>query len=222
MSNGRRWRLVGLGVLMSAGSVFILLLGINDPGNGVLLDIAGAVTTLVFVPLTLFLIYAAVRLRGADTGSQSAMPLFRRNSDPDLARTLTCMLTAEDGVWAISWLSDNTKKEPPEFEAASLTEAADQAATAALALWSTLPLIPGAQLDFAIYPRRHAKIGAIYDISGGPGDFTARQFQGSEREVRASSLEGLVEAVSQQPGGDIAVLRWVRPFAELPTDALNT
>jgi hypothetical protein len=54
---------VGLGVLMSAASVFILLLGINDPGNGVLLDIAGAFTTLVTVPLTIFLIYGALRLR---------------------------------------------------------------------------------------------------------------------------------------------------------------
>jgi len=64
MTSGRRWRLVGLGVLMSAASIFILLLGINDPGNGVLLDFAGAFTTLVCVPLTLFLLYAAVRLRG--------------------------------------------------------------------------------------------------------------------------------------------------------------
>jgi hypothetical protein len=149
------------------------------------------------------------------------MPLFRRKTDPLLARTLTCMLTAADGVWAISWLSDNIKKEPPEFEAASLTEAVEQASTAALALWSTQPLIPDAQLDFAIYPRRGGKIDAIYEISGGPGDFTAREFQGSNREVRAPSLDGLVEAVSREPGGDAAVLRWVRPFAELPTDWLD-
>jgi hypothetical protein len=220
--NAQRWRLVGLGVLMSAGSVFILLLGINDPGNGVLLDIAGAFTTLVFVPLTLFLIYAAVRLRAADTGSQSTMPLFSRKTNPELARTLTCMLFAGDGVWAINWMSDNARKEPPEFEAASLTDAVEQAATAALALWSPRQLVPGARLDFAIYPWRYGKNGAIYDISGGPGDFTARDIVGSNREVRAPSLEGLVEAVGHEPGGDAAMLRWVRPFAELPTDALDS
>ncbi len=60
----RRWRLVGLGAIMSAGSVFILLPGINNPREGLLLDISGAVTTLFFVPLTLFLLYGAIRLRG--------------------------------------------------------------------------------------------------------------------------------------------------------------
>jgi hypothetical protein len=217
MSNGERWRLVRKGVLMSAVSIFILLLGIYSPRDGLFFEVVGAIGTIFFVPLTL---YAAIGLRGADTGRQGRMPQFRRKTDPLVARSLTCMLTADRGVWAISWLSDDKKKEPPEFEAASLTEAADQAATAALALWSTLPFIPDAELDFAIYPRRRGEIAAIYEISGRPGDFTAREFQGRNREVRASSLDGLVEAV-QEPGGDMAVLRWVRPFAELPTDALD-
>jgi hypothetical protein len=149
------------------------------------------------------------------------MPLFPRKTYPDLAGVLTCLLFAEHGVWAINWMSDNTKKEPPEFEAASLTEAVDQAATAALALWSTRPPIPGARLDFAIYPWRYGRNGAIYEISGSPGGFTARDTVGSNREVQAPSLEGLVEAVSHEPGGDAAMLRWVRPFAELPTGALE-
>ena len=222
MSNRQRWRLVGLAVLMSVVSVFILLLGIYNPRDGLFFDVAGAIGTLFFVPSTLFLSYGAIRLRGADTGEPSTMPVFRRKTSPDTAGLLTCMLFAEEGVWAINWMSDNTRKEPPEFEAASLTEAVDQAATAALALWSTRPLIPGAQLDFAIYPWRYGKNGAIYDISGRPGDFTARDIMGSNRQVQAPSLEGLVDAVSQEPGGDAAMLRWVRPFADLPTDALDT
>jgi hypothetical protein len=87
---------------------------------------------------------------------------------------------------------------------------------------STLPLIPGAQLDFAIYPWRYGKNGAIYDISGRPGHFTTRDIMGSNSEVQALSLEGLVEAVSHEPGGDAAMLRWARPSAELPTDALES
>lgn len=221
MSNGQRWRLVGLGVLMSAGSVIILLLGINNPSDGLLFEIAGTITTLFFVPLTLFLFYGAIRLRGADTGRQSPMPLFRRKTNPAIAGVLTCLLFAEDGAWAINWMSDNARKEPSEFEAANLTEAVDQAATAALALWSTRPLVPGAQLDFAIYPWRYGRNGAIYEISGGPGDFMARDTMGSDREVRASSLEGLVEAVSHEPGGEVAMLRLVRPFAELPSERLD-
>jgi hypothetical protein len=99
--------------------------------------------------------------------------------------------------------------------------ATGQAATAAPALWSTRPLVPGARPDFAIYPWRYGRNGAIYEISGGPGGFTARDTVGSNREVRAPGLEGLVEAVRREPGGDAAMLRWVRPSAELPTDALD-
>jgi hypothetical protein len=222
MSNAQRWRLVGLGVLVSAASVFILLLGINDQGNGVLLEIAGAFTTLVTVPLTLFLLYGAIRLRHPLISEAKPMPLFRRKTDPALSRLLTCLVFAKADIWEGSWMSDNTRKEPPEFEAASLTEAVDQAAAAARELWSTLPPVPGAELDFAIYPWRYGKNGAIYDISGKSGDFTARDIQGSDREVRAASLEGLVEALGREPAGDIAMLRWRRPFAELPTDALES
>ncbi len=150
------------------------------------------------------------------------MPLFRRKADPAAARMLTCLVFAKAGSWEVSWMSDSTRKEPPEFEAASLTEAVDQAAAAAQTLWSTLPPIPGAEVDFAIYPWRYGRNGAIYDITGGPGGFTARDIQGSDREVRAASLEGLVEALSREPGGDVAMLRWVRPFAELPTQALES
>ncbi len=206
---------------MSAGSVFILLIGINNPRNGLLIEIAGAITTVFFVPLTLFLFYGAIRLRHADSGTQSPMPLFRRKADPALARVLTCLVFAKSDSWEVGWMSDNTKKEPPEFEAASLTEAVDQAATAAQALWSTLPPIPGAEIDFAIYPWPYGRNGAIYDISGGPGGFTARDIQGSDREVRAASLEALVETLSREPAGDIAMLRWRRPFADLPTEWLD-
>jgi hypothetical protein len=62
VSRMQRWRLVGLGSLMSAGSVFILLLGINNKHDGLLFEIAGVITALFFVPLTLFLFYAAIRL----------------------------------------------------------------------------------------------------------------------------------------------------------------
>ena len=62
MNHMQRWRLVGLGLVMSAASVFIFLLGINNPHDGLLFEIAGAITTLFFVPLTLFLFYGAIRL----------------------------------------------------------------------------------------------------------------------------------------------------------------
>ncbi len=146
------------------------------------------------------------------------MPIFGRKTSPDTAGMLTCLITVEAGAWAISWMADNTRNEPPEFEADSLTEAIDDATRAALALYVVGPQLPGAQLWFAIYPWPYGRHGAIYDISDSSGHFTARDIIGSNREVQASSLEGLVDAVGREPGGDVAMLQWVRPFAELPTE----
>jgi len=36
-----------------------------------------------------------------------------------------------------------------------------------------------------------------------------------------SLVLGIYNPRNHAPGGDIAMLRWVRPFAELPTDALE-
>ncbi len=62
MSTSRqRWQLVGLGLIMSAASVFILIDGVSGSG-GLPFEIAGAICTLFFVPLTLILIASALRL----------------------------------------------------------------------------------------------------------------------------------------------------------------
>lgn len=148
------------------------------------------------------------------------MPLFSRNRPPDTgAWSLSAYVEEEEEEegWRVTWFGE-TKTEPPELEAASLTEVTDIAATAALAMYSLGPKPPGAVLGFAIYPRKAGKKGVLYDVSGGPGQFKARDMQGSHQEVEAADLEQLVEAVRQNAGADIAMLRWVRPFAELPME----
>ncbi len=57
----QRWQLVGVGLIMSAVSVFILIDGVSGSG-GLLFEIAGAICTLFFVSLTLILIASALRL----------------------------------------------------------------------------------------------------------------------------------------------------------------
>jgi hypothetical protein len=146
------------------------------------------------------------------------MPLFGRRSRATPA-LLTGVISADDADWAIFFVGDGMK-EPRRFTAASLTEAADQATAAALAMNIARPL-PGAALQFAIYPWDYALNAPIYDISGTLGEFRARDTQGSDREIMAGSLEGLVEALRTEPAGDRAMLRWERPFAALPTDALE-
>jgi hypothetical protein len=150
------------------------------------------------------------------------MPLFSRNRHraPETG-SITCIVSADEDGWHVSWIGEGSN-EPPDFQpSGSLTEVTEQAAKAALALYEVSPKPPGAELQFAIYPWDYGADGAIYDVSGSPGLFKARDIQGSEREVEAESLEGLVEAVRHEPGGDIAMLRWIRPFAELPAEWLQ-
>lgn len=149
------------------------------------------------------------------------MPVFGRNRQPPAdAWSLSADVEEEEACWRVTWFG-NRRNEPPDFQAASLTEVTDLAATAALARYVAGPQPPGAVLGFAIYPRKSGKTGVLYDVSGRPGQFEARDVQASARQVQAASLEELVEAVRQQAGADIAMLRWVRPFAELPVECLE-
>jgi hypothetical protein len=146
------------------------------------------------------------------------MPLFGRNRQSSVDEwSLSATVEEDEEGWHVSWFGDG-KTQPPEFEGAGLTEVTDLAATAALALYAVGPKPPGALLGFAIYPRKAGKKGVLYDVSGGPGGFKARDMQGSHQEVGAADLEQLVEAIRQNAGADIAMLRWVRPFEELPIE----
>jgi hypothetical protein len=142
------------------------------------------------------------------------MPLFRRNVRRKCG-LLTGVVSERRGKWEIFWIAESTRYEPRQFSAASLTEVADQATTAALVKYMTGSYVPDAELQFAIYPWDYGRDAPMYDISGGPGEFRARDIQGSDREIAAESLEGLVVALSAEPSGSVAMLRWVRPFAAL-------
>ena len=79
-----------------------------------------------------------------------------------------------------------------------------------------------AELQFAIYPCDYGNAALTFDVSGCPGSFTAtNMFDDSGPDVSAGTLEELVAEVRRQPDGAAAMLRWPRPFAELPTAALG-
>jgi hypothetical protein len=195
-TGSRRWRLVGLGVIMSFLSILILLVRIGNPGRGLFVDIVGIVTTLFFVPLTVFLLYAAVRLgrrqahsaNASHARSEIAMPVFDRNRQSAVtAWSLSATVEEGEEGWRVSWFGDG-KTQPPEFEGAGLTEVTDLAATAALAMYAVGPRPLGAMLGFAISPLKVGKKGVLYDVSGGPGHFKARDMQGSHQEVESRRL----------------------------------
>ncbi len=148
------------------------------------------------------------------------MPLFGRNRQSAEDASLSANVEENDDGWRVTWFG-NAGPEPVPFEAAGLTEVTDMATAAALAVYAGSAKPPSAVLAFAIYPLKPSLKGVLYDVSGGPGSFVARAMQGSHEAVEAATLEQLVSAARQQAGGEIGMLRWVRPFAELPTNLLD-
>jgi hypothetical protein len=148
------------------------------------------------------------------------MPLLGRNRRHrrEVADLITATVAQTGDGWLVLWWSDGAV--PEKLTAPSLTEAVDQAASAAAALYATGQPIPGAELQLAIYPWEYEAGAPIFDISGGLGHFTARDIQGSERIIEGASLEDLVALAEQVPDGPTSMFRWTRPVTALPTSGL--
>lgn len=133
---------------------------------------------------------------------------------------LTGIISERDGVWEIAWVGDGSRQ-PRRFEAPGLSEAANQATTAALSLWVVGPADPDAELQLAIYPWDYGDKAPMYDITRRDGVYQAHDIVTASPDVAAPTLEELVGQIALQPLGNQAMLRWVRRFADLPTDALE-
>jgi len=151
------------------------------------------------------------------------MPLFGRKSR---ARNelLTAIISAgtgpHDGEWEVIWIGQGGK-EPSRLVTTSLSSAAEQATTAALAHFAEGRLIPEAELQFAIYPWDYGKMGPMYDITTEVGQYQAHDIVADCPDIAAPTLEKLVEQMAVQPRGNEAMLRWVRRFQDLPTAAMG-
>jgi hypothetical protein len=123
-----------------------------------------------------------------------------------------------DGEWEVIWIGQGGK-EPRRLVTMSLSEAAEQARTAALAHFAESRLIPEAELQFAIYPWDYGKMAPMYDITAEAGQYRAHDIVAGSPDIAAPTLEELVEQMAVQPRGSEAMLRWVRRFQDLPTAA---
>lgn len=162
------------------------------------------------------------------------MALFRRRGHIQ-SSLLTAVISAgwdvHEGEWEVIWIGEGGRvwfqepeKVPARMVATSLSEATDWATTAALVLFVEGRMTPDAELQFAIYPWDYGKDAPIYDVTLSEDGFTAREMSDDDDDapvISAPTLEMLVEEMRGQPGGDAAMLRWIRPFADLPTAALE-
>jgi hypothetical protein len=132
-----------------------------------------------------------------------------------LANLITAMVAPRRSGWEVSWASDG--KTPREFSEQSLTGLVERAAQETAALYANQRQAAGAELQFAIYPwEGGGDIDVILDVSGGPGNYVARDIQGSGITFTAESLEELVSAAERYvPDRNRAMFRWERKVSEL-------
>ncbi len=131
--------------------------------------------------------------------------LFGKKSLP--AQLLTGLVGPDkEGGWSVSWVGDGVW--PKDVRAWTLTQAVDDAVTAVTDLYASFPPVNEAELQFAIYPWNYNG-GPIFEITKQGSEFAAHDTMGSNRTVRAASLEGLIEAIAPQ-ANDNAMLRWIR------------
>jgi hypothetical protein len=151
------------------------------------------------------------------------MPLFGRKGRArnDLLTAIISAGTGDhDGEWEVIWIGQGGK-EPRRLVTTSVSEAAEQATTAALAHFAEGRLIPEAELQFAIYPWDYGEMAPMYDIIAEAGQYRAHDIVADSPDIAAPTLEELVEQMAGQPRGSEAMLRWVRRFQDLPVVAMG-
>jgi hypothetical protein len=131
------------------------------------------------------------------------------------AQLLTALIGPCEKGWDVSWTGAG--RGLPRLTAATLTEVADQATAAAAQYYSSRPAqTADSEFQIALFPYYYTK-GPIFDISGGPGAFTATD-KTSVRELHGATLEDLLRAAS---ASDLQagkyMFHWTRPVTALPT-----
>jgi hypothetical protein len=143
--------------------------------------------------------------------------LFGRKRSPDQLLTAIVGLDQDLG-WSVTFASDGV--EPGDLWAASLTEAIDQSKRAVVDLYGRFSPVPGAEVQFAIYPWEY-DAGPIYEISMRGDQLVATDSTGeSSRVFQASTFEHLVAAMTPYANDD-TMLTWIWPVpaaAAISTD----
>jgi len=154
---------------------------------------------------------------------EAGMPLFGRKiraRDGPLTAIISAGTGRHEGEWEVIWIGQGGK-EPERLVAMSLSEAAEQAAIAALAHFAEGRLTPEAELQFAIYPWDYRMMAPMYDVTAEGGQYRAHDIVADSPDIAAPTLAELVEQMAVQPHGSEAMLRWVRRIQDLPTAAMG-
>jgi hypothetical protein len=112
--------------------------------------------------------------------------------------------------WSVTWVGAG--RVPAPVHAPSLSLAATVAAGAVASLFAHGTTGAATEFQLAIYPWPYHG-GPVFDITGAPGGFTARN---GATSVPGATLEDLLTAAQRMPAGHGAMFRWTRPVSALP------
>ena len=144
------------------------------------------------------------------------MGLVRRIFQGRLPSLITCIVQWADGVWDVSWVP--YRGSPAEFSDETLTHATATASAEVAAMYSGREEASGAELQFAIYPWVGRGMRIILDITSDADGYAAKGLLGVDINVRAASLEALVERAEQSLGDTSDVMfRWIRQVSTIPS-----
>lgn len=207
---GAAW-LVTVLIGVSPALVFVATAPQPGPGSAApyVVTTAGAVAGMAYAAMFCTL-YLALAFRAVPRVIRSPRPA------PTVThrRLVTALIGPREEGWDVSWTGDG--RCPRRLSAATLTEITDQAAAAVLQLYARDPAeATNADLQIALLPHDYSK-GPIFDISGGPGAFTATdKFSG--RILHGRTLEDLLDAAdaaNDSPTRDY-MFHWIRPVTAL-------
>ena len=175
-----------------------------------------AVTTMGWAALTA--LTGLIIVRPPDSGSRGWRDAPPPGPEPGL---ITGLAGPRKGGWSVTWVCAG--RAPDRIHAPSLSQAAAAATAEVAALFAAGALAAGAATEFqlAIYPWPYHG-GPIFEITGYPGDFTARDSTSDGgASLHGATLEDLLTAAQQMPGGHGAMFRWARPVSALPPAGLG-
>jgi hypothetical protein len=111
--------------------------------------------------------------------------------------------------WSVTWVCAG--RVPAPIHALSLSLAATVASATVASLFARGTVDAATEFQLAIYPWPYHD-GPVFDITGAPGGFTARD---GVTSVQGATLEDLLTAAQRMPAGHGAMFRWTRPVSAL-------
>jgi hypothetical protein len=168
---------------------------------------AAALALTVTGAATLTLMTGLIIVRPPDTASRGWRDPAPGGPPPGL---ITGLAGPRKNGWSVTWVCAG--RVPAPIHAPSLSLAATVASATVASLFAHGTVDAATEFQLAIYPWPYHD-GPVFDITGGPGSFTARD---GATSVPGATLEDLIAAAQRMPAGHGAMFRWTRPVSALP------